>query len=83
MGRRGYTNTKVWFVLSLFCACDMASEFLASACPHDCPSTCALEVERLDAHTIGKVRGAVFHDTAVWPRPESEPEPENAGGAAA
>ncbi|MBO0754939.1 MAG: molybdopterin-dependent oxidoreductase, partial [Bradyrhizobiaceae bacterium] len=30
----------------------------ASACPHDCPSTCALEVEVLDAHTIGRVRGA-------------------------
>ena len=29
-----------------------------SACPHDCPSTCALEVERLDERTIGKVRGA-------------------------
>ena len=29
-----------------------------SACPHDCPSTCALEVERLDAKTIGRVRGA-------------------------
>ncbi|MGQ0676626.1 MAG: molybdopterin-dependent oxidoreductase, partial [Rhodospirillales bacterium] len=29
-----------------------------SACPHDCPSTCALEVERLDANRIGKVRGA-------------------------
>ena len=29
-----------------------------SACPHDCPSTCALEVEILDAHTIGRVRGA-------------------------
>lgn len=29
-----------------------------SACPHDCPSTCALEVEKLDAHTIGRVRGA-------------------------
>ncbi len=29
-----------------------------SACPHDCPSTCALEVERLDAHRIGAVRGA-------------------------
>ncbi|MCW5720527.1 MAG: molybdopterin-dependent oxidoreductase, partial [Devosia sp.] len=26
--------------------------------PHDCPSTCALEVEKLDAHRIGKVRGA-------------------------
>jgi anaerobic selenocysteine-containing dehydrogenase len=30
----------------------------ASACPHDCPSTCALEVELLDACTIGRVRGA-------------------------
>jgi anaerobic selenocysteine-containing dehydrogenase len=31
---------------------------LASACPHDCPSTCALEVEVIDKHTIGRVRGA-------------------------
>jgi anaerobic selenocysteine-containing dehydrogenase len=30
----------------------------ASACPHDCPSTCALEVEVLDDRTIGRVRGA-------------------------
>jgi anaerobic selenocysteine-containing dehydrogenase len=30
----------------------------SSACPHDCPSTCALEVERLDERRIGKVRGA-------------------------
>src|SRR5207247_5559445 len=30
----------------------------ASACPHDCPSTCALEVELLDERTIGRVRGA-------------------------
>ena len=30
-----------------------------SACPHDCPSTCALEVEKLDDNTIGKVRGAL------------------------
>ena len=29
-----------------------------SACPHDCPSTCALEVERLDPHRIGSIRGA-------------------------
>ncbi|MFZ0487240.1 MAG: molybdopterin oxidoreductase family protein [Arenicellales bacterium] len=29
-----------------------------STCPHDCPSACALEVERLDAHTIGRVYGA-------------------------
>ncbi len=29
-----------------------------SVCPHDCPSTCALDVEVIDAHTIGRVRGA-------------------------
>jgi anaerobic selenocysteine-containing dehydrogenase len=29
-----------------------------SACPHDCPSTCALEVDRLNPATIGRVRGA-------------------------
>src|ERR1700730_3751931 len=35
-----------------------ATRIGASACPHDCPSTCALEVEVLDAHTIGRVRGS-------------------------
>jgi anaerobic selenocysteine-containing dehydrogenase len=30
----------------------------ASACPHDCPSTCALEVEIFGNNTIGRVRGA-------------------------
>ena len=30
----------------------------ASACPHDCPSTCALEIEVLDGRTMGRVRGA-------------------------
>jgi anaerobic selenocysteine-containing dehydrogenase len=30
----------------------------SSVCPHDCPSTCALEVEVLDERTIGRVRGA-------------------------
>ncbi len=29
-----------------------------SACPHDCPSTCALEVEVIDGRGIGRVRGA-------------------------
>ena len=29
-----------------------------SVCPHDCPSACALDVELLDNHTIGRVRGA-------------------------
>ncbi|MEE8202558.1 MAG: molybdopterin oxidoreductase family protein, partial [Alphaproteobacteria bacterium] len=36
----------------------MPPDIVYSACPHDCPSTCALEVERIDARTIGKVRGA-------------------------
>ena len=30
----------------------------ASACPHDCPSTCALEVEVLDGGTVGRLYGA-------------------------
>jgi anaerobic selenocysteine-containing dehydrogenase len=30
----------------------------ASACPHDCPSTCALEVEVFDGRSIGRVYGA-------------------------
>ncbi len=29
-----------------------------SACPHDCPSTCALEVEVLTPERIGRIRGA-------------------------
>src|SRR3972149_9229108 len=29
-----------------------------SVCPPDCTSTCALDVERLDARTIGRVRGS-------------------------
>jgi anaerobic selenocysteine-containing dehydrogenase len=29
-----------------------------SACPHDCPSTCALEIEVLSGNRIGVVRGA-------------------------
>ena len=33
-----------------------------STCPHDCPSTCALEVERIDEHTIGRVYGAKDND---------------------
>ena len=34
------------------------SNFHASVCPHDCPSTCALSVEVLDGNRIGAVRGA-------------------------
>jgi anaerobic selenocysteine-containing dehydrogenase len=33
-------------------------ETVPSVCPHDCTSTCALEVERIDANTIGRVRGS-------------------------
>src|SRR5262245_49608678 len=36
-----------------------ALELVPSVCPHDCTSTCALEVERLDARTIGRVRGSM------------------------
>ena len=35
-----------------------AIETVPSVCPHDCTSTCALEVERIDARTIGRVRGS-------------------------
>ena len=37
---------------------DLVRRIGYSACPHDCPSTCALEVELLDDRTIGRVRGA-------------------------
>lgn len=33
-------------------------EVVPSVCPHDCTSTCALEVERRDGRTIGRVRGS-------------------------
>ena len=33
-------------------------ERVHSTCPHDCPSACALEVERKDSKTIGRVYGA-------------------------
>jgi len=36
-------------------------DLVHSVCPHDCPSTCALEVERLDARTIGRVHGRKDH----------------------
>jgi len=39
-----------------------AIEVRPSVCPHDCTSTCALEVERVDAHTIGRVRGSQRND---------------------
>ncbi|MFO1082836.1 MAG: molybdopterin oxidoreductase family protein [Reyranellaceae bacterium] len=36
----------------------MGKEFWKSACPHDCPSACSLEVERLSPSRIGRIRGA-------------------------
>lgn len=36
----------------------MTAEIVRTACPHDCPSACALEVERLSPTQIGRVRGA-------------------------
>jgi anaerobic selenocysteine-containing dehydrogenase len=36
----------------------MPLDIAQSVCPHECASACALEVERLDARTIGAVRGA-------------------------
>jgi anaerobic selenocysteine-containing dehydrogenase len=33
-------------------------EIVRSVCPHDCPSACALEIERIDGRRIGRVRGA-------------------------
>src|SRR3984893_16543670 len=41
---------------------EVAARIGASACPHDCPSTCALDVEILDARTIGRIRGAADND---------------------
>lgn len=35
----------------------MPSQLRHSVCPHDCPSTCALEVEVIDGARIGAVRG--------------------------
>lgn len=39
-----------------------ATEMRRSACPHDCPSACVLEVERLSATRIGRVRGSAAYD---------------------
>ncbi len=34
------------------------TEIRPSACPHDCPSTCSLEIEKLGPQQIGRVRGS-------------------------
>ena len=39
----------------------MSASLAASVCPHDCPSQCAVSVERLDAETIGRVHGRAGH----------------------
>ncbi len=36
----------------------MPLDIVSSVCPHDCPSACALEVERFEDRRIGRVRGA-------------------------
>ena len=36
----------------------MTTEMLPSVCPHDCPSACALDIERLPGGRLGKVRGS-------------------------
>jgi anaerobic selenocysteine-containing dehydrogenase len=33
-------------------------DIVPSVCPHDCPSACALEVDRIDGRRIGRIRGA-------------------------
>lgn len=40
----------------------MPLDTVPSVCPHDCPSACALEVERIDRATIGRIRGAAAND---------------------
>ena len=36
----------------------MTVEIVRAACPHDCPSACVLDVERLSPTRIGRIRGA-------------------------
>ncbi|NVK17928.1 MAG: molybdopterin-dependent oxidoreductase [Methylocystaceae bacterium] len=36
----------------------MCSEIVKSVCPHDCPSVCPVEVEKLNSQMIGKVNGS-------------------------
>jgi len=40
---------------------DAKPETVYSVCPHDCPSTCALAVERLSPTRIGRVHGLKSH----------------------
>lgn len=43
-------------------ASNAAPTLVHSVCPHDCPSVCALEIEKLDDNTIGRVRGGSWND---------------------
>jgi anaerobic selenocysteine-containing dehydrogenase len=52
--RRGYDSTHPKVREEV----PMSVELLPSVCPHDCPSVCALEVERLDGGRLGKVKGS-------------------------
>ena len=36
----------------------MPLDTVYTVCPHDCPSACALEIERIDGVRLGRVRGA-------------------------
>jgi len=40
----------------------MAVEIVRSTCPHDCPSTCALDVERLAPDRVGRLHGGRWND---------------------
>ena len=51
----------------LYSAASSGSRFLPldivpSVCTHDCPSTCALDVERIDQRRLGRGRGAAMQD---------------------
>jgi len=37
-------------------------DIVPSVCPHDCPSACALDVERADGYRLERVRGAAAQD---------------------
>ena len=59
-------------------------QILPSTCPHDCPSTCALDVERLDALPLGKVprpaansytAGVIFHYVSPYAARRPSPAP--------
>ena len=43
----------------------MAVEIVHSTCPHDCPSTCLLEVEKVSDKEIGRIHGAKDNDYTV------------------